>query len=325
MSTKRWDSGFGIWAFGLVTAAAVLMAAPGPAAAQDWDTNKLVNEAHNLEEAVLPRVRQQADGGDAHAQALLGLAYEMGAAGLMADPVQALAWFNKVAAQGVAWGEMWAGDFYYTGSPGVPKDLYKAVELYKRAAEHGDPKAAFNVGRMYFFGEGVALNMATAADWFRRALPAEPGLVGRMVALSEVECDAPFCIALRQILGAMTTESGDQYAGEWDDMTHEWDAVKVLPDFDRCGFTSSNRTENGNVQNYFCDTEVITDTAVGAATAKQMADAVERAVGTGWSRGVGIERADAYFFSRDGFPRVRITYNTTLGDAPQRVTLLVGP
>ena len=26
-----------------------------------------------------------------------------------------------------------------------------------------------------------------------------------------------------------------------------------------------------------------------------------------------------------GFPRVRVTYNVTLGDAPQRVTLLVGP
>src|SRR5690349_5905817 len=154
-SRRRWDSGFGLWALGFVTAAILVLAAPRPAAAQDWDTNKLVNEAHNLAEGDLTRVRQQADGGDPHAQALLGLAYEMGAAGLMSDPVQALAWFNRLAGQGVAWGEQWAGDFYYTGSPGVPKDLYKASELYKSAALHGDTKAAFYVGRMYFFGEGV--------------------------------------------------------------------------------------------------------------------------------------------------------------------------
>jgi hypothetical protein len=168
--------------------------------------------------------------------------------------------------------------------------------------------------------------MQTAAEWFRRALPADPDLVGRMVALSENECDTPFCLSLRQILGAMTTESGEQYAGEWDDTTHEWDAVKVLPDFDRCGFTSSNHTEKGNVQNYFCDSETITDAAVGAATARRVADDVKRAVGSGWALSNGTDdRANVYFFTRDGFPRVRITYNTTLGDAPQRVTLLVGP
>jgi TPR repeat protein len=197
--------GVGSWKWVVVAAVVLVAAVSRPAAAQDWDTNKLVNEAHNLAEGDLVRVRQQADGGDPHAQALLGLAYEMGAAGLMADAVQALAWFNKLADQGIAWGELWAGDFYYTGSQGVPKDLYKASELYKSAASHGEPKAAFYVGRMYFFGEGVALNMKTAAEWFRRALPADPDLVGRMVALSENDCETAFCMSLRQILGAMTT------------------------------------------------------------------------------------------------------------------------
>jgi TPR repeat protein len=104
-----------------------------------WETNALVNEAHNLTPPDLERVRQQASVGDARAQSLLGLVYEMGAAGVTADPVQALGWFNRAASQGVPWAETWAGDFYYTGSPGVPRDLYKAVELYKSAAEHGSP------------------------------------------------------------------------------------------------------------------------------------------------------------------------------------------
>ena len=308
---------------------AFLISAIGPVSAQTrpaWDTNTLVNEAHKLEAADLARVRQQADAGDARAQALLGLAYEMGAAGLEANAVQALNWFLKAADNGVPWAEMWAGDFYYTGSIGVPRDLYKALELYRSAADHGDPRAAFNVGRMYFFGEGVVTNHEEAAAWFRRAVPANPAIVGRMVALADAPCRTTFCVSLRQVVGAMTTSSADQFAGEWDDATHEWDAVKTLSGFDRCGFTSSNRTAEGDVQNYFCDSDTIADAAVGAATARQVADDVDQALGQGWSRSNGDgTRPNAYFFTRDDYPRVRVTYNVTIGDAPQRVTLLVGP
>jgi hypothetical protein len=289
-------------------------------AQQPWDTNTLVNEAHNLNASDLERLRAQANGDDVHAQVLLGLANEMGAAGLMPDSVEALSWFQKAAERGVPWAEIWAGDFYYTGSPGVPRDLYKAIELYRSAADHGDPHAAFFVGRMYFFGEGVATNHPEAARWFRRALPADPAMVGRMVSIAEATCDTPFCTSLRQIVGAM-----DQYAGEWDDATNEWESVKLLPDFDRCGLTSSNRTAQGDVQNYFCDTDVIDDVKVGAVTASRVADDVAAALGDGWSRGPGDgTRPNVYFFTRDGYPRVRVSYNTTLGDAPQRVTLLVG-
>jgi Sel1 repeat len=321
----RWDLGFGIWGLGFVVL--LLVAAfPSPAAAQRWDTNTLVNEAHKLEAADLTQVRDQANGGDARAQALLGLAYEMGSAGLEANAVEALGWFLKAADLGVPWAEMWAGDFYYTGSVGVPRDLYKALELYRSAADHGDPRAAFNVGRMYFFGEGVATNHEEAASWFRRALPADPATVGRMVALAEVACKTTFCVSFRQVLGAMTTSSADQFAGEWDEMTHEWDSVKTLSGFDRCGFTSSNKAADGDVQNYFCDSDMIVDATVGADTARQLADDVDQALGQGWNRSSGDgTRANAYFFTRDGYPRVRVTYNVTIGDAPQRVTLLVGP
>jgi hypothetical protein len=324
-SARVWDSGFGIWGLGFVTA--VLVAAVSThAAAQTWDTNTLVNEAHKLEAADLARVRAQAEAGDARAQSLLGLAYEMGAAGLEASAVEALAWFLKAAGSGVPWAEMWAGDFYYTGSIGVPRDLYKALELYRSAAGHGDPRAAFNVGRMYFFGEGVVTNHEEAATWFRQALPADPAVVGRMVTLADAPCRTTFCLSLRQVLGAMTTSSADQFAGEWDESTHEWDAVKTLSGFDRCGFTSSNRTAEGDVQNYFCDSDVIVDASLGAANARQVAGDVEQALGSGWMKSDGgVDRPNAYFFTRDGYPRVRVTYNVTLGDAPQRVTLLVGP
>src|SRR3954468_9759360 len=152
----------------LVAVLLCVIGSAGAAAQQQWDTNTLVNEAHNLQAEDLARVREQANGNDVHAQVLLGLANEMGAAGLMPDSVEALSWFLKAAERGIPWAEMWAGDFYYTGSPGVPRDLYKAIELYRSAADHGDAHAAFYVGRMYFFGEGVTTNQAEAARWFRR-------------------------------------------------------------------------------------------------------------------------------------------------------------
>jgi hypothetical protein len=100
--------------------------------------------------------------------------------------------------------------------------------------------------------------------------------------------------------------------------------VKELRDFDRCGFTSSDHTEKGGIQNYFCDTEIIGDPQKGADAARRTADEVERSL-AGWSRTTRPDSANIYFFSKDGFPRVRVSYNDTLGDAPQRVTLLVGP
>jgi hypothetical protein len=71
---------------------------------------------------------------------------------------------------------------------------------------------------------------------------------------------------------------------------------------------------------------VIEDVTAGAAAARRMADEVGHALGQGWTLSSGdAGHPDAYFFARDGYPRVRVSYNTTLGDAPQRVTLLVGP
>jgi hypothetical protein len=52
-------------------------------------------------------------------------------------------------------------------------------------------------------------------------MPAEPALVGRMVSLSEGPCATAFCVSLRQVVGAMVTESAEQFTGEWNDETHD--------------------------------------------------------------------------------------------------------
>ncbi|HVZ21167.1 MAG TPA: tetratricopeptide repeat protein [Vicinamibacterales bacterium] len=309
----------------LLVASVVLWLA-GPVRAQEpWDTNKLVNEAHGLGAAELEKMRTQADMGDPRAQVLVGLAYEMGAANLMPNPSLALSWFLKAADQGVPWAQVWAGDFYYTGSPGVPRDLDRALGLYRSAADKGDPRAAFFVGRMYFFGDGVRTDLAEAGRWFERAEPAQPDVVQPMVALATTGCDSPACVALKQIVGAMVTKSADRYLGDWDDVTREWDAAMSLPDFERCGFTSADQSEKGDIENYFCDSQVIGNVAEGNRAAARVVDDVARAL-PGWQQSPTTSNlGPAVLFSRAGGPRIRVSYNITPGDAPRRVTLLVGP
>ena len=48
---------------------------------------------------------------------------------------------------------------------GLKQDLHKAVELYRRAAEHGDAKAQSNLGFMYYEGLGVEKDLIAAYKW----------------------------------------------------------------------------------------------------------------------------------------------------------------
>src|SRR3954471_6911231 len=66
---------------------------PPQRAASTWDTQALVNEAHNLPAEAVPDLRERAGAGDARSQVLLGLVLEMGAADQQAQPVEALNWF----------------------------------------------------------------------------------------------------------------------------------------------------------------------------------------------------------------------------------------
>jgi hypothetical protein len=204
--------------------------------------------------------------------------------------------------------------------------MFKALELYKSAANRGDPRAAFFVGQMYFFGDGVSTNQREAAPWFKQATPADPDVVSRMVALSEAGCDSTFCVSLRQVVGALMIGLADRFTGPWDEMTHEWESVIDLPDTDRCGLTSSDRTERGDIRNFFCDSELIADDAEGAARQKDLAETVQKALPSGFERNDDLTKPNpATFFSKDGYPHIRISFNVTPGDAPRRVTLLVGP
>ncbi len=59
----------------------------------------------------------------------------------------------------------------YELGKGTSRDLTKAVEWYRRAAE-GSPNAMNNLGRLYYFGEGVSADVVAASQWLKRACDA---------------------------------------------------------------------------------------------------------------------------------------------------------
>ncbi|MDR3108790.1 MAG: protein kinase [Planctomycetaceae bacterium] len=61
------------------------------------------------------------------------------------------------------------GDYYLLGIAGVERDLSRAVKYYTESAEHGNAQAAYQVGRCYEEGIGVAKNEKEAVKWYQIA------------------------------------------------------------------------------------------------------------------------------------------------------------
>ena len=74
----------------------------------------------------------------------------------------------QVAKQGNAKAQYNLGGMYYNGQ-GVRKDYAQAVQWYRKAAEQGIAQAQYNLGLMYAKGEGVRQNYKIAKEWFGKA------------------------------------------------------------------------------------------------------------------------------------------------------------
>jgi hypothetical protein len=57
----------------------------------------------------------------------------------------------------------------YLKGQGVPQDYSQALQWYKRAAEHGDRKAQFDLATVYDEGIGIPSDYVEASRWFRKA------------------------------------------------------------------------------------------------------------------------------------------------------------
>lgn len=60
------------------------------------------------------------------------------------------------------------GDLYYYGE-GVDQNYATAVKYYRKAADDGNAYAQYKLGTCYWYGLGVSRNEAEAKKWFQKA------------------------------------------------------------------------------------------------------------------------------------------------------------
>jgi TPR repeat protein len=72
------------------------------------------------------------------------------------------------AEMGEAAAEYQLGTMYFQGQ-GVPQDYAEAMRWYRKAADQGDAGAQGTIGAMYCFGQGVPQSYAEAMRWYRKA------------------------------------------------------------------------------------------------------------------------------------------------------------
>ena len=151
--------------------------------------------------------RKAADQGNERAQVAVGRRYSRGI-GVPQDPAEAMKWFRKAAQQGSVSGKqemeelqlaMYAreaadrGDVraqydlgrMYKDGRGVPQDPAEAMKWFRKAAQQGDAQAQYDLGRMYEDGRGVPQDPAEAMKWYRKA--AEQGDDSAHRALERLE------------------------------------------------------------------------------------------------------------------------------------------
>ena len=93
---------------------------------------------------------------------------------LKVNPGRAVAACERLAQQGDAIAQYNLGLMYFAGQ-GLPQDDAKAAQWFRSAAEQGDAPAQYNLALIYQSGRGVTRDLAEAVKWYRKA--AEQGYV----------------------------------------------------------------------------------------------------------------------------------------------------
>ena len=71
----------------------------------------------------------------------------------------------------------------------VNQDYGQAMDWYRKAADHGDTIANWNIARLYEFGWGVPKNLDTTRTWYQKA--ADKGHAPSQEALKHVGQNSP--------------------------------------------------------------------------------------------------------------------------------------
>ena len=96
---------------------------------------------------------------------------------------QEVSMLKQYADNGLAEAQFELGRLYVLGE-GVPLDLAAAATWFRLAADQGMAEAQFELGRLYALGEGVPPDINEAAAWFR--LAADQGLAEAQFELGKL-------------------------------------------------------------------------------------------------------------------------------------------
>jgi TPR repeat protein len=111
----------------------------------------------------LEKFKSAAEGGNAHAQFMVGALYQEGK-GTTQNYKEAARWYGLGAAQGDAAAMVNLGALYSQGL-GVAQNYALGIKWVRTAAEQGHPLGQFKLGASYVMGKGSLENFVLAHMW----------------------------------------------------------------------------------------------------------------------------------------------------------------
>lgn len=106
--------------------------------------------------------------GDAASGYYMARMLELGL-GIEADKAAAVRLYQQTAADGYVASLNRVALMHYTGEEGLTQDYAKAAEYFEVAALQGDANALYNLGKLFFRGQGVEANPGKALEYYRKA------------------------------------------------------------------------------------------------------------------------------------------------------------
>ncbi|OQK15790.1 hypothetical protein AU255_16490 [Methyloprofundus sedimenti] len=117
-------------------------------------------------------IQQQAELGNALAQAQMGAIYQLGRNGVTKDPQKSANWMLKAANQGLVEAEVFMAALYDRGL-GVKRDVNTATQWYEKAAAQQHGTALAILGRNNVAKGGIAFNYKSMRIRASKQIPVE--------------------------------------------------------------------------------------------------------------------------------------------------------
>ena len=126
---------------------------------------------------------KKAESGDPQAQYDLAQLYGNGSKEIPRNQEAAFSWFMKAGEQGLAPAQYQVGRLLFYGQ-GVARNQQEAVNWYYVAAEQGHMEAQFELGKCYVLGKGIQRDHGEALRWYR--LAADQGMQQAQFAVARL-------------------------------------------------------------------------------------------------------------------------------------------